>query len=279
MVNFNERIQRWTFAEKMLAVGYKSRVQTVLTAGILAASGSDNDNFGASVCIDRPLRGDSDYTLIAGSPNHDWPTSGDHPTKGLNNAGAAYTFDCVLRQQIPSIQNSGGWIDAHVFGNKQESGSTDRVGVRVYQNSSGNSLEYVVSGIVFSNKNGDIFLEASGFDPSTKGFVAHRPYIDNIKFELFPGTEINNSFNLITSGRPVSMSGDMNLSLLGSDQANVYNTLGLYNFGVSGIASGENPSGLSLFISAPSGQSSESLNLSLTSTQTTNALNLRIRGY
>jgi hypothetical protein len=279
MVNFNERTQRWTFAEKMLAVGYKSRVQTALTAGILAASGSDNDNFGASVCIDRPLRGDSDYTLIAGSPNHDWPTSGDHPTKGLNNAGAAYTFDCVLRQQIPSIQNSGGWIDAHVFGNKQESGSTDRVGVRVYQNSSGNSLEYVVSGIVFSNKNGDIFLEASGFDPSTKGFVAHRPYIDNIKFELFPGTEINNSFNLITSGRPVSMSGDMNLSLLGSDQANVYNTLGLYNFGVSGIASGENPSGLSLFISAPSGQSSESLNLSLTSTQTTNALNLRIRGY
>lgn len=279
IVDFQARTQQWKFAEKLFAAGYNSRVQSQTSGVVILTSGSDNDNFGKSISIDRAFRGDSDYTLVVGSPRHDWPTSGNHPTKGLNDAGAAYTFDCMLRQQIPSIPNSGGWIDAHVFGNKQNHSSTDRIALRVYQNTSGNSLEYKVSGILITNANGDVFLEVSGFDPSSKGFVSHRPYVDRIEFELFPGVETNKPFNLVTSGGSVPNSGKMNLSLLGANQANVYNNLGLYHFGVSGLASGEMPSGLSLFISAPSGPISESLNLSLTSTQTTNALNLRTRGY
>ena len=73
----------------------------------------------------------------------------------------------------------------------------------------------------------------------------------------------------------------MNLSMLGASSANVYNTLGLNNFGVSGIASadGIDQSGLFLNISAPSGPLPSSLNLVMGSTATTDSLDLRIRGF
>ena len=283
LTDFANRGKTWYMAEKLYAAGYQDRIQTDIDddglGGFeLTASGSDNDGFGTSVSINRARRGDSDYTLVVGSPYHDWPTSGNHPTSGLNNAGSAYTFDAMLREQIPAIPNSGGWIDAYVFGSKILPGE-DRVGLRVYQNVSGDSLEYQVSGIIVSNQNGDAFLEASGFDPSSKGFVAHRPYVDRVDFNLVFGTQNSGVLNLVTSGQAVDTSGNMNLTMLGADQANVYNNLGLYNFGVSGIASGELPSGLTLNITAPSGPMPSSLNLVIGSTQTTSSLNLRTRGY
>ena len=286
LVDFGARTQEWQFAEKLYAVGYQDRVQTDIDDDgfggfILTASGSDNDNFGKSVAIYRSFRGDSDYTLAIGSPNHDWPTSGNHPTSGLANAGSAYTFDAMLREQIPAIPNSGGWIDAHVFGNKKPKESTDRLETRVYQNVSGDPIEYKISGIIFSNQNGDIFLEVSGFDPSRKGFVAHRPYVKEVDLKILFGTPEDGSMNLVASGRPVLESGNMNLSMLGASSANVYNTLGLNNFGVSGIASadGIDQSGLFLNISAPSGPLPSSLNLVMGSTATTDSLDLRIRGF
>jgi hypothetical protein len=286
LVDFGARTQEWQFAEKLYAAGHQERVQTDIDDDgfggfTLNASGSDNDNFGRSVAIYRSFRGDSDYTLGIGSPYHDWPTSGNHPTSGLADAGSAYTFDCMLRQQIPAIPNSGGWIDAHVFGHKKLHSETDRLDTRVYQNTSGNPEEYSVSGIIFSNQNGDIFLEVSGFDPSRKGFVAHRPYVKEVDLKILFGTPENGSMNLVASGRPVLESGNMNLSMLGADRANVYNSLGLNNFGVSGIASadGIDQSGLFLNISAPSGPLPSSLNLVMGSTQTTDSLDLRIRGF
>ncbi len=136
LVDFGDRIQEWRCAEKLYAAGYQDRVQTDINddglGGFeLVASGSDNDNFGRSVAIYRSSRGDSDYTLGVGSPYHEWPTSGNHPTSGLAGAGSAYTFDAMLREQIPSIPNSGGWIDGHVFGNQKPQESTDRLETRV----------------------------------------------------------------------------------------------------------------------------------------------------
>lgn len=286
LIDFGARTQEWQFAEKLYAAGYQERIQTDidddgLGGFILTASGSDNDNFGKSVAIYRSYRGDSDYTLAIGSPYHDWPTSGNHPTSGLASAGSAYTFDAMLREQIPSIPNSGGWIDAHVFGNKKSKESTDRLETRVYQNTSGDPTEYKISGIIFSNQNGDIFLEVSGFDPSRKGFVAHRPYVKEVDLKILFGTPESGYMPLVTSGEPVLESGNMNLSMLGASSANVYNTLGLNNFGVSGIASadGIDQSGLFLNISAPSGPLPSSLNLVMGSTATTDSLDLRIRGF
>jgi len=217
--------------------------------------------------------------LSVGSPFHDWPTSGNHPTSGLADAGSAYTFDCMLREQIPAIPASSSWIDAHVFGNKLPKESIDRLETRVYQNLQGGSKEYAVSGIIFSNSNGDIFLEVSGYDASSKGFIAHRPYVDNIYLELLTGQPENATMNLVASGRPVPFSGEMPLAILGADRANVYNSIDLNMFGVEGIASGEWPSGLSLNITAPSGPVPGTLNLIAGSTQTTNSLDLRIRGF
>jgi hypothetical protein len=135
-------------------------------------------------------------------------------------------------------------------------------------------MSYTISGVIFSNENGDVFLEVSGFDPAQKGFIAHRPYVDNVRLQLFPGIPANDSMSLYMSGHPGTVSGDMNLSIIGPDQANVYNTVNMYQFGASGIPSGT----MSMFTEAPSGTSGI-LNLSVASTQTIENLELRIRGY
>lgn len=282
LVNFQTREKRWLYRDKIHAQnGYKGGVQgewgpdpTSLDPTppiIQLTSGNDFDNFGKYVCVDRQFRGDGDYTAIVGAPNHSWPVSGEHFSKAIENAGAAYSFDAMLREQVPSIPNSGGFIHFKVF--------SDRLGEaihkRVYQNETGESQTYKFSGIVSSNYNGDIYLEVSGFDSSSKGFVAHRPYVDNIKFTLADPKVSSGNMNLFIEGEPILVSSEVPLSLLGADRANVYNSMNLYNFGVSGIV----PSSMILFTAAPSGPITESLNLNLTSTQVTDNLNLRMRGF
>jgi hypothetical protein len=146
--------------------------------------------------------------------------------------------------------------------------------MRVYQNVSGESQTYKVSGIIFTNKNGEIFLEVSGFDPSAKGFVAHRPYVEKVELQLYPPLSNSGVFNLVASGSQAPISEDMNLVLVGPDRANVYNTVNLYQSAILGLSSGN----VSLFTEAPSGHSGI-LNLNVTNTQTTSSLPLRMRGY
>ena len=80
--------------------------------------------------------------------------------------------------------------------------------------------------------------------------------------------------SLIASGGAADNSGVMNLMLSGAASADVYNNMNLRTVGASGIPSGDFP----MFISAPSGASSGILNLNVASTQTTENLNLRVRG-
>jgi len=280
LVDFGNREQEWLFTEKLYSQGYNDRTLSswIDITGIPylgptgSASGTENDRFGSSVAINRAERGDSDYTLIVGSPKHDWSTSGIVPDSGIRNAGAVYNFDAMLRGQLPSTPNSGGWMDAHVFGNKLPFDSTDRLEMRVYQ--SGDSLSYEATGVVFTNQNGDMFLEVSGYDPSEKGFIAHRPYVAEVQMQLLPGEPANDTLNMYMSGLPALSSGAMNLSIIGPDQANVYNTVNMYEFGALGIPSGT----MNMFTEAPSG-SNAVLNLNVTSTQTIENLNLRLRGY
>ena len=273
MVNWQERTKEWIFGEKLVSHGHHARSGSYYVGSNLTASGCENDSFGRSVSLFRSERGDSDYTLAVGSPFHDHPTSGNHITSGVTDAGAAYLYDAMLREQIPALPNSGSWIDVKIFGARTADGM-NMLTSRVYQNTDGEPITYLTSGYVYANPHGDLYIEASGFDPSIKGFVAHRPFVESVIGDFVGGEGVTGSLNLITSGKPVDVNASMNVMLSGAPSANVYNNMNLRTFGVSGSPSGD----MVLFTLAPSGASSGTLNLNVTSTQTTENLNLRLRG-
>lgn len=304
ITDWQNRSKQWQYAEKLYPQGYNDRVAANQYIGSLA-SGCENDRFGSSVSINRANRGDSDYTLVCGAPFHDFATSGNHPQSALNatpnnglaDAGSAYTFDGMLREQLPSIPNSGGWIDVTVFGDK----GVDILKTRVYQPTTGLPQIIKISGIIFPNQFGNIFIEASGFDPSTRGFIAHRPYVESIMGVTVNGVKNSGAFTMNIAGQPnvldnawpwlvgnedfdASFAFDMDslvhrpsgtiLYILGPNEANVYNNIALNVAGVDGLTSGIMP----LLILAPSGSTYDSLNLNLTSTETPGTLNLNTRG-
>ena len=312
MTDFSNRTKEWRYKEKLYPQGFMDRTKANKGVATLS-SGCENDHFGQSVALNRAKRGDSDYTLVVGAPFHDFATSGNHPASdgvgdgisapasggGFENAGSAYTFDGMLRDQTPSVPNSGGWIDVEVFGDRAATG----VKTRVYQPRFGDPQSVTVSGLIFANYDGNIFLEASGFDPSQKGFIVHRPYVESVIGKLQAGTGVDSTFNLMTFGKPNSLDNawpwisgnktnefstafaiDMDslsyrpsgtsLYILGPDQANVYNSIDMNVAGVSGIPSGTMP----LFTFAPSGSASGFLNLNMTSNELSGNLNLNVRG-
>jgi hypothetical protein len=260
--DWRTREKKWEFAEKLVAQGYNTRNQVEL-------SGCENDFFGRSVSIDRARRGDGDYTMIAGSPNHNYPTSGTHLTGKLENAGAAYIYDAMLREQEPKIPSEENWIKAQIFGNNDP---LNNLSIVVYQNKTGDQISYLVTGVVNTNKNGDIFLEASGFDPASKGFIAHRPYVEYVVGNSISGTPTNVSMPLFMVTDPVKNSGNMNLYIDGPDSSFVYNnmnlllkawnsgenSLNLNSIGTSGIYLNQS---LTLFMESGIGLSQSDLNL------------------
>ena len=279
MVDWPTRTQEWQYAEKLNSQGYNDRSQGNPDS-TPPISGCENDFFGRSVAIDRAKRDDSDYTLVVGAPSHDFATSGNHTSEELLGAGAAYTYDAMLREQIPSIPNSGSFIDIEVFGHR--SNSIDKIKTRVYQNTSGDSITYYTTGVVFANSNGDVFLEGSGFDPSTKGFIAHRPYVESVIGSLLFGTPSSGFMPLITSGMPVTVeTSGISLYTKGPDSAIVYNNMGLYSTSWTQTQAGSGTDPLLLTVSglAPIDDSGI-MNMSVSgSIVTTDNLNLRVRGY
>ena len=264
--DWRTREKKWEFAEKLVAQGYNTRNQVTL-------SGCENDFFGRSVSIDRARRGDGDYTMVVGSPNHDYPTSGTHITGALENAGAAYIYDAMLRRQEPKIPNENNWLEASVYGI-----SGVKYTLKVYQNASGDSISYSVSGLIYSNPQGNIFLEASGHDDAQKGFIAHRPYVESIIGTIIDGIDSSGNLALFTYGEPPKASGDLNLSITGPESAFVYNSMNLHTIARNVV---EN-SGLPLF--SPVGGNyildSGSINIAISGAhiESKQGLNLRIRG-
>jgi hypothetical protein len=263
--DWRTREKKWKFAEKLVSQGYKDRNKGILT-------GCENDFFGRSVDIDRARRGDGDYTTIVGSPNHDFPTSGTHITGTLNNAGAAYIYDAMLREQEPKIPSQNNWIEASVFGN---SGIKHKN--KIYQNITGDSLLYSTSGIVYTNQNGVLFLEGSGYDPAEKGFIAHRPYVESIIGYAIDGIDTSGNLTLFTHGEPSKNSGELKLSITGPDSAIVYNNMNLHTIAWNSIES----SGLQLFSSGTIPVSNTGIliiAISGASVESEGGLNLRVRG-
>jgi hypothetical protein len=162
IIDWSTKDKKWTFVEKIVPV-----------------SGCDNQNFGSTVAIDRLFRTDADYTIFAGS------------TSGIYSSGSSYSYDIMLRQPPPSIPSPEAFIQAKVFGERDSAGNPS-VFISI-QNSGENNQKYFTSGTIFSDNKGQIFIEVSGQDPATKGFIAHRPFIKSVDGQYAFGTQNNNN--------------------------------------------------------------------------------------
>lgn len=261
IIDWPTRTTKWTFVEKVLQQGENSREQLSVSV-----SGTENENFGRSIYIHKSNRSDSDYVIVAGSDKHIYSTSGTSP---LLNAGAAYTNDIMLRDSYPAIANPSTYIDAKVFGERDANNEpTTRI---IVSNSTNDQLIYA-TGIVYSDENGAIFLEASGQDPAIRGFIQHRPFIVSVDGLYRYGTTNNDSIPLFIDSTSLN-NENMNL-FLGATTGNVYNSIGLYSSSITDFGSGvlnfytdcPNPttvseSGFSLFMASGIGLSTDSLNM------------------
>ena len=263
--------QRWELVEKIVPQGYNARLQKDYTSGgtPVAISGSENDYFGKAISIDRARRSDADYSIAVGTPHHKFATSGNHITdQPILDAGATYVYDIVLREKEASKADPNTSISANIFG------YGNQIVNLTFSNGSEYNKLYQASGLIYANDQGEIFLEASGKDPTLKGFIKHRPFIESVNGGYLFGIPVDNAFRLFTEGKPPVYSEDMNL-FMNCESGIVYNTLGLYEQGIADFSSGN----LSLYTESPSGLISESgLSLYVGIGTNTDTLNLRIRG-
>lgn len=273
--NWKTGAKEWTYAEKIVAQGNNARKQKTYTSAPspVAISGSESDHFGESVAIHRAKRTDGDYTLAVGAPHHMFASGNVSSDEPVLDAGAAYTYDAMLRGQPKITPKAGSFIEAKVFGSNS---GISNVGLIINQPVSGAATEYTASGVIYSNSQGEIFLEASGKDLSgDKGFVKQRPYVVSVHGFVPTGTTIFAPLNIFMSGSPVDTSGNINLYMKGPESASVYNTVGLHT------ASRYDSSGtMNMALWLPSGISvSGSMNLHVSGTVVDTArVNMRIRG-
>jgi hypothetical protein len=238
----------WRLLQKIVPEGINSNRQFAqLGSSAIDTSGAENSRFGSAVAVNRNTRSDSDYAILVGSKNHPFD-SGNDLEAYKENKGAAYTYDLILNKRPPALADSGAFIGSKLFA---ESG-TPKLHDEIYltiTNSGLNNQQFQNNGIIFSNSDGEIFLEVSGQDKSQYQYIKHRPYISAVYGSMLAGTTDSDAFRLFVEGRPNEASGNINMMVLGSGMADVYNNVGLVTFGATGFASGV-PSGLYLFNNA-----------------------------
>jgi hypothetical protein len=258
ITDWENKAQSWEFVEKVVSYPYSPDNNNY-------AKGS-GERFGRDIYLSRPYRSDSDYGIFAGC---------NFASGSIDNVGVVYAKDIMLRSQNPSIPNSGAWISAKVFGERDRNGNPV---ASLYFSNSGDSVRYYASGMVVTNDRGEIFLEVSGQDPSTKGFISHRPYIESIYGNYQYGKLINDTLNLHISGGNISPSSQLPLLISVENSAYVYNTLGLYSDVKAGDAD-SSLSGMPLFAQVSSGTPFESLGLYTSGIGSpSDNLNLSVRG-
>lgn len=252
IINWENKTRSWSLVEKFLSQSPQP----------------NGERFGKNLYLSRPYRSDADYTVFAGVDN----ASGNN----ILNIGATYAKDIMLKGQNPSLPSSGSWINARLFGTRDIYGEPTIV---LNFSNSGDNKSYFASGIIIPNNRGEIFLEVSGQDPSTRGFIKHRPYIESVLGYYQYGILLDTGMILYIDGKNIPPSSQLPLIMNAENSAYVYNTIGLYNGGVSGVTDSL-PSGLYLFNQSESGISlSSSLTLTTSGTwNSSDALNLRVRG-
>lgn len=247
ITDWENKKQGWKFIEKIISNYFKP----------------SGEKFGKNVYLNRPYRSDSDYSIFTGC----------NFASGLDiNTGAAYVKDIMLKSQRPSVPNTNAWISAKVFGYRD---ILKEPTVTLNFSNSGDSITHYSNGIIVTNNNGEIFLEVSGQDPSTKGFISHRPYIQSIYGHYQYGKLLENYVPLFVESKHIPPSSNMPLIISVENSANVYNTLGLYN----NVQDGSSASGLYLFTQCSSGNNNGYLTLySSGNGYDKSYLNLRVRG-
>jgi hypothetical protein len=272
--------QDWKMIQKILPqAGYNSRKQKNYVNNI-AISGSENDRFGSNIDIFLSKRSDSDYTLAAGCPSHMFADSGDP----ILDFGTVYVNDGILRRMPTSKVDPDSWMQGRVFGE-----TDDKNNPILYFgfSNSGTDFRMFQSGIIYSNDQGEIFLEASGQDIVEKLYIRHRPFVKSIYGRYFFGDPSFDKLGMFIDGEIARDNQSMNLFFGVKDSHEVYNQLGLYQSAVLGIASGV-PSGLNLFMFSPNGELAENSGLFLYSDglgiinpsglENPDFLSLRVRG-
>ena len=208
MYDFATRSKEWTFAAKVVADGHQYY--------------EEFSNFGAAVDISRFARTDSDYALAVGSYQHGYKGVGD---AFVEKAGAAYTFDAMLREQPSTKIDDGSWLKASVFG---QSRSIDNVQINISDVTNYESNTSILeSGIVYSDNKGQVLIEASGQDPREYGYINQRPYIHRVYGTVINGDPSEGILNMATEGAPHPTNAPLNL-YIGVDESGIeYNTLNI----------------------------------------------------
>jgi len=247
VINSRTKAQSWVLVEKLIPDGYKSRLQQNYDEVLqVIVSGSENEHFGENLAIYRTKRTDADYTIAIGAPHHKFATSSSHISGDLEDAGAVYLFDAMLREQPPYLPDSGAYIHANVFGMPHRK-------VSMYVDNTTLNNRYYNVGIITSNTEGEIFVEASGQDANLLGFSVHRPYIKAVYGRVYSEGADSLDSNLILFTNAISGSETINMPLLcnAANKSNVYNNMTLF-MDTYGIIDG---SQMNLYAHTPSGTS------------------------
>jgi hypothetical protein len=217
--NWGAKLQSWVPIHKLIAQGYGDR--------------TINSRFGSSISLDRARRKDGDYTLAVGSLTHSLG-SGEYDLE-LNNAGATYTYDGMLRKLRPSFAHPDSYISGRIYGDisvDEPYSYFNFANGFLYEN------RLYDHHIVFANDKGEIFIEASGQDKIAKGFIIHRPFIEQIQGSYLFGNQIVNYSRLFIDGTPQESRSTLPIFNKGVIDGNVYNTLGLSVGAILGQSSG-----------------------------------------
>lgn len=253
--DWEERTKSFSFVQKIVPKGYFSRVQKDYEGMLVetAVSGSENDYYGRSVSVYQANRADSNYSIAVGAPAHMCATSGDHSSFASGvNTGAVYISDGMLRKPSSTLPSPDASIFATVYANSgidRSDPNGDYISLHFTNNGVYDHI-FKSSGRLYTNEDGEIFLEASGRDPADRSFTAHRPLIQEITGKYVHGTPENNSIRLFASGQGPMVSGSLPLYNQAKGSAIVYNNLGLYASASTGSISGVfEGSGLTLYSS------------------------------
>jgi hypothetical protein len=214
--NWEFKTQKWTLKEKLVPQGYNSNLQNY----------SENNMFGNSVAIERVDRKDAKYNAIISAPFHGYGLN--ISSSGIDKAGSIYIYDGMIRNQPPALSNKNMWLDAKIF-----SDGKDLSEVIIYIDKSRYdkiNTEVISTGIVFTNNQGELYLEGSGLDGNQYGNIENRPYIESVYGQLVQGSKIEDGIRLFNAGadRHLVNSGHMILQVVAPSSAYVYNTLDFY---------------------------------------------------
>lgn len=215
--DWSDKSQKWILKRKVIPQGYNSNNQ----------NSSENDNFGCSVAIDRVDRVDAKYNAFFGSFGHDYGLDSQSPIS--NEAGSVYSYDAMIRNQPPVQTESGVFLHAKFFSDGfAENNISIYVDKAIHSES---NQEVFATGLVFTSKDGELYLEGSGVDINEYGNIENRPFVHSVYGELIQGNFVENGIRLVNIGPEIiqpESSGTIILHTVAPEAAYVYNTLGFH---------------------------------------------------